>query len=176
MDNDGSITMRLLCAVGQRDGAQVVHDALSLVGDVDFLALVHVIDDRPRHGVEAQRGLLRRISPDRQREIGLAEEAAGRVTLSEADSAARSTGKQIAAIETRLERGKPEQHIVALARQLQVDLVAIRTREYPDGFPRIGPPSVGHTARFVVDHAPCPVLLLRLVVNGHAETGEPRIY
>ena len=168
--------MRLLYAVGQRDGAQMVHDALAFVGDVDYLALVHVIDDRPRHGVEAQRGLLRRISSDRQREIELAEEAAGRVTLSEAESAVSSTGKQTAAIETRLERGKPEQHIVALARQLQVDLVALRTREYPDGFPRIGPPSVGHTARFVVDHAPCPVLLPRLTVNSQAETGESRIY
>jgi hypothetical protein len=27
--------------------------------------------------------------------------------------------------------------------------------------PPTGPPSVGHTARFVVDHAPCPVLLVR---------------
>ncbi len=157
--------MRLLYAIGQRDGAQVVHDALALVGDVDYLALVHVIDDQPRHGVEAQRGLLRRISPDRKREIALAEEVAGRVTLSEAESAARSQGKQITVIETRLERGNPEQNIVALARELHVNLVAIRAREYLDGFPRIGPPSVGHTARFVIDHAPCPVLLLRLAVS-----------
>ncbi|HEX5546031.1 MAG TPA: universal stress protein [Ktedonobacterales bacterium] len=158
--------MRLLCAIGQRDGAQVIHDALALVGDVDYLAIIHVIDDQPRHGVEAQRGLSRRISPDRQREIALAEEAAGRVTLSEAESAARGLGKQIISIETRLERGKPEQNIVALAHELHVDLVALRAREYPDRFPRIGPPSVGHTARFVVDHAPCPVLLLRLVMSG----------
>lgn len=157
--------MRLLCAIGQRDGAQVVHDALALVGDVDYLALIHVIDDQPRHGVEAQRGLLRRISPDRQREIALAEEAAGRVTLSEAESTARNPGRQITAIETRMERGKPEQHIVALAHELHIELVALRAREYPDGFPRIGPPSVGHTARFVIDHAPCPVLLLRLAVS-----------
>lgn len=161
--------MRLLCAIGQRDGAQVVRDALTLIGegDVDYLALVHVIDDQPRHGVEAQRGLVRRISPDRQREIALVEEATGRVTLSEAESAARGLGKQIIiTIETRLERGKPDQIIVALAREFHVNLVALRAREYPDGFPRVGPPSVGHTARFVVDHAPCPVLLLRLTVSG----------
>ena len=164
--------MRLLCAIGQRDGAQVVRDALALIGDVDYLALVHVIDDQPRHGVEAQRGLLRRISPDRQREITLAEESAGREGLREAESGARSPGKQISTIETRLERGKPEQDIVALARELHVDLVAIRAREYPNGFPRIGPPSVGHTARFVVDHAPCPVLLLRLVVNDQTPDGK----
>lgn len=158
--------MRLLCAIGQRDGARVIHDALTLVADVDYLALVHVIDDQPRHGVEAQRGLLRRISPDRQREITLAEDAAGRETLSDAETAARNPDRRITTIETRLERGRPEQHIVALARELHIDLVALRTREYPDGFPRIGPPSIGHTARFVVDHAPCPVLLLRLAVSG----------
>lgn len=163
--------MRLLCAIGQRDGAQVVRDALALVDDVDYLALVHVIDDQPRHGVEAQRGLLRRISPDRQREITLAEESAGREGLSEAESAARSSGQQITTIETHLERGKPEQHIVALARALHIDLVALRAREYPDGFPRIGPPSIGHTARFVVDHAPCPVLLLRLATSGQTTPG-----
>lgn len=157
--------MRLLCAMGQRDGAQVVHDALALVGDIDYLALVHVIDDQPRHGVEAQRGLLRRISPERQREIAEAEESAGREALSEAESALRNLGKQISTIETRLERGKPEHNVVAIARELHVDLVAIRAREYPDGFPRIGPPSVGHTARFVIDHAPCPVLLLRLATS-----------
>jgi nucleotide-binding universal stress UspA family protein len=29
------------------------------------------------------------------------------------------------------------------------------------GRPATGPPAVGRTARFVLDHAPCPVLLLR---------------
>ncbi len=163
--------MRLLCAIGQRDGTQVVRGALALAGDVDYLALVHVIDDQPRHGVEAQRGLLRRISPDRQREIALAEESAGREGLSEAEAAAHSVGQQITTTETRLERGKPEQHIVALARELHVDLVAVGAREHPDGFPRIGPPSVGHTARFVVDHAPCPVLLLRLAASNQTPPG-----
>ncbi len=162
--------MRLLCAIGHRDGAQVIHAALALVGDLDYLALVHIIDDQPRHSVDAQRGLLRRVSPDRQREIALAEESAGKEALSEAEAAARNLDGRITTIETRLERGRPEQNIVTLARELQVDLVAIRAREHPDGFPRIGPPSVGHTARFVVDHAPCPVLLLRLVATGQETT------
>ena len=30
----------------------------------------------------------------------------------------------------------------------------------------IGPKSVGHVARFVLDHAPCPVLLARLASKG----------
>ena len=38
---------------------------------------------------------------------------------------------------------------------------AIRASEGSAGHPRLGPASVGHTARFVIDHAPCDVLLLR---------------
>jgi len=33
------------------------------------------------------------------------------------------------------------------------------------GGPTLGPKSVGHVARFVLDHAPCPVLLLRQYVH-----------
>jgi hypothetical protein len=32
-----------------------------------------------------------------------------------------------------------------------------------------GPRSLGHTARFVVDHSPCPVLLLR-----HSQDASPK--
>lgn len=155
--------MRLLCAVGQRDGAVVVREALALVPGSLELVVLHVIDERPRHDVEGQRGPLRRISPERQRELGQAEEAAGNAALAEAESAAHDAQSQVTSVTARLERGKPEEVIVALARDLHADLVAIRPREYSDGFPRIGPPSVGHTARFVVDHAPCPVLLLRIM-------------
>lgn len=101
------------------------------------------------------------MSPERQREAAEAEEAAGRAALGEAEDVARAAGAQVASIEARLERGKPEQAIVARVREMGADLVALRPREHPESFPLIGPPSVGHTARFVVDHAPCPVLLLR---------------
>lgn len=156
--------MRVLCAIGQRDGAQVVSAALALVGDGIELIIAHVIDDRPRHDVERFSGPLRRMSPDRQRALDLAEEAAGRAALAEAESVAREAGPRISSAETRLERGKPEQVIVALAQTLHIDLVALRPREHPDGHPQRGPASVGHTARFILDHAPCSVLLTRPVV------------
>ncbi|GAC1656538.1 MAG: hypothetical protein NVS4B12_29030 [Ktedonobacteraceae bacterium] len=38
-------------------------------------------------------------------------------------------------------------------------------RSPQSGGPIIGPKSVGHIARFVVDHAPCPVLLVRTVMR-----------
>jgi hypothetical protein len=34
-----------------------------------------------------------------------------------------------------------------------------------DGKPAIDPKSVGHVARFVLDHAPCPVLLSRALTG-----------
>jgi nucleotide-binding universal stress UspA family protein len=155
--------MRLLCAVGQRDGALVVREALALLPGAIELVVLHVIDERPLRDVGQRRGPLRHISPERQRELGQAEETAGSATLAEAEAAAHDAGPQVTSVAARLERGRPEQIIVAQARDLHADVVALRPREYPESFPRTGPPSVGHTARFVVDHAPCPVLLLRIV-------------
>ncbi len=109
--------MRLLCAVGQRDGALVVREALACVGGGIDLTLLHVVDDRPRRDVEAFSGPLRRMAPERRREIDAAEESAGRAALAEAEAAARDAGAQVTSIMTRLERGKPEQVIVALARE-----------------------------------------------------------
>ena len=157
--------MRLLCAVGSSDGALVVREALALVGDSVEVIALHVIDERPRRDIESLRGPLRHISPERQRELGQAEAAAGQATLAEAAAAARDAGAQVTSFVSRLERGRPEQVIVAQARDVGADLVALRPREHPASFPRIGPPSVGHTARFVVDHAPCPVLLLRIATH-----------
>lgn len=155
--------MRLLCPVGQRDGALVVREALALLPGAIELIVLHVIDERPLRDVGQRRGPLRQISLERQRALGQAEESAGRATLTEAEAATHAAGAQVTSVETRLERGRPEQVIVAQARDLRADLVALRPREYPESFPRVGPPSVGHTARFVMDHAPCPVLLLRIV-------------
>jgi nucleotide-binding universal stress UspA family protein len=57
-------------------------------------------------------------------------------------------------------RGRPEQEIVAAAERLEADLLVLCPR------PRVGPTeagprSLGHVARFVVDHSGVPVLLVR---------------
>ena len=43
---------------------------------------------------------------------------------------------------------------VSIAGELTAHLVVLHARESPQGYPKVGPPSVGHTARFVVDHSP----------------------
>jgi nucleotide-binding universal stress UspA family protein len=55
--------------------------------------------------------------------------------------------------------GEPGREICAAALAASASLVVLRASRHFN--PQPGPHSVGHTARFVVDHAPCPVLLIR---------------
>ena len=76
--------------------------------------------------------------------------------LAEAEAAARSLA---AAVETAQVSGEPGPAVCELARSAGVDLIAIRAGGRDQ--PRVGPKSLGPTARFVSDHSPCHVLLLR---------------
>ena len=49
--------------------------------------------------------------------------------------------------------GKPEHAVIEAAAEFDL-LVLSRTNQQP------GPHSIGHATRFVVDHAPCPILLV----------------
>lgn len=153
--------MRVLCAIGIRDGSDTVSRALAAVPSGAELLLVHVIHTGPRQDMGQFGSSLRqrpRGPAPRTESIDAAEDAAGRDALEEAASVAQAAN---ASVTTRLERGKPEQLLVALARETRADLVVLRAREHAGNHPVVGPPSVGHVARFVVDHAPCDVLLLR---------------
>ncbi|MGO9409334.1 MAG: universal stress protein [Spirochaetia bacterium] len=99
-----------------------------------------------------------RLHHAQQRELDAAEEDAGSAALKEAAEEAGRAGIPAA---TRLERGRPEQVVVSLSGELAADLVALLAREMPRGHPLQGPPSIGHTARFIVDHAPVDVLIFR---------------
>ncbi len=65
-----------------------------------------------------------------------------------------------ATISTEVRRGQPEQEIIAAAKAFGANAMVLCAR------PRTGPTepeprSLGHVARFVVDHAPVPVLMVR---------------
>ena len=60
-----------------------------------------------------------------------------------------------------LRQGRPELEIVNAAAEWKADVIVIGARAEYGEPPHIGPKSVGHVARFVLDHAPCPVLLVR---------------
>lgn len=155
--------MRVVCSIGLRAGPDLVRRVLAATaGAQPNLVLVYVIDMSPRKDLAQMSGPLRfgprGADPRHSAAITAAEEATGRAALGEALAEAQAAH---VVAEARLERGKPEQIIVAVAREVQASLVAIRARENAEGHPFIGPASVGHVARFVLDHAPCDVLLLR---------------
>src|SRR5262249_14297953 len=124
------------------------------------LALVFVIDEGPRHGIEALRGPLQRgprLGSQRRAQMRQAEERRGEVVLAGARAVAEHAGG--VTVTTHLLRGGPERVIVELAAQ-STDLVVVSAREGVHAS-FAGPDSIGHVARYVLDHTPCDVLLLR---------------
>lgn len=65
-----------------------------------------------------------------------------------------------ATITTEVRRGRPEDEIIAAAKTFRANAVVLSARPRA-GPTEPGPRSVGHVARFVVDHAAVPVLLIR---------------
>ena len=57
--------------------------------------------------------------------------------------------------------GRPERETVAQLAASPADLCVLGRRPNWEDVPSTGPKSVGRVARFVTDHAPCAVLLLR---------------
>lgn len=130
------------------------------------LILLYVIDTRPSEelGYIARRlhsGT--RAMADREALIASADEQTAEAVLAEAESNCVQLGFSRQAITTEVKSGRPEQEIVHLAAQpeLQIGLVVIGSSYKRGPRPPIGPASVGHVARFVVDHSPCDVLMLR---------------
>jgi nucleotide-binding universal stress UspA family protein len=152
--------MRVLVAVGLRGGAELVERAAARLAPLSEMVLLNVVDSGPRRGlIDLQ---IRRGAPavGRETSISAAEEAASQAAMDEALAAGRRLGLSVRIL---VERGVPEQVIVQVAQREKVDAIAIQASEGLSGRPQIGPASVGHTARFVLDHAPCDVLLLREV-------------
>ena len=150
--------MRVLCCL---DGTNVeqVSKATEMLSATQPLTLgiLYVIDTGPRKDIEHTREcFLRRPGPPRSREDEMeqAELAAAQDVLDEGL-------RYIPNAETFRRQGRPEREIVNVAAEWQADLVIICPRGEYGGKPTIGPKSVGHVARFVLDHAPCPVLLVR---------------
>jgi nucleotide-binding universal stress UspA family protein len=154
--------MRILCAVGQQGGEEIIQRLAGIFPKETEIVLLHVIDSGPRRGLEAYLGRAGQMRPGGREslneQLNAAEETAGQSIIAEARQAAEEAGFLVT---TRIERGNPEHEIVRQASEQGCRLVVIRAIEGSQGRPQIGPASVGHTARFVLDHAPCDVLLLR---------------
>ena len=150
--------MRVLCCLDGTNGEQVskATEILSATQSLT-LGILYVIDTGPRKDIEHTRErFLRRPGPPRSREDEMeqAELAAAQDVLNEGL-------RYLPDAETFQRLGRPEREIVNVSAEWQADLVIICPRGEYGGKPAIGPKSVGHVARFVLDHAPCPVLLVR---------------
>ena len=157
--------MRVLCCL---DGTNIeqVSKALSTLLPVGerTIGLLYVTDSGPRGEIERKReGLLRPRTPSGPLggRMHQAEVAAAQDILQEGQRYLPDT-------EILHREGKPEREIVQCAAEWHADLIIMSPRSPRYAGPTLGPKSVGHVARFVLDHAPCPVLLLRSVANTSA--------
>jgi nucleotide-binding universal stress UspA family protein len=118
--------------------------------------LLFVTDTGPRREIEHLRERFHRHSgpPPREEEMRQAERLSAQDILDEGL-------RHFPRAETLKREGRPEREIVNTAAEWQADLIVVCPRAEYGGRHKIGPKSVGHVARFVLDHAPCPVLLVR---------------
>ena len=150
--------MRVLCCL---DGTNIeqVHEAIStmLRAAAPTIVIIYVIDSGPHGEIERQRErFLRRtqLPPHRREQMQQAESIAAQGILEEG-------GRYFPGAEPIRKEGRPEREIVNTAERWSADLVVICPRSSQSAGPPLGPKSMGHVARFVLDHAPCPVLLVR---------------
>lgn len=143
--------MNVLVWVREGVWAAAIDAARELAGDGDQVTLVHVLDPAIAAGAHgAYAGLLGRGG---RQDPGPAVEAAAVAAESELMAAARERFGRPAEIVFR--RGRVEHEVVAACAGRDLLVVA------RDGdVRRAGPKSLGPPGRFVVDHAPCRVVLV----------------
>ena len=129
-----------------------VHAARNFAPPGSRIVLLHVTaPDVPGAAHGAFAGLLGRGHPERDpgHQVEELAEVAARHLL---DVAAAELDLPATAVNR---HGRPEEEVIAAAEDAGLLIVA------RDGDrTRLGPKSLGHATRFVVDHAPCPVLLV----------------
>lgn len=150
--------MKILCCL---DGTNTepVSRAARMFAEAQPLSigLLTVMDVGPRRDIDRTRERFWRQPIHRQpviREMLAAEKEAAEDIL--------KTGlEHWPEAESLLRQGYPELEIVNTAAEWKADVILICPRAEYGAPPTLGPHSVGHVARFVLDHAPCPVLLVR---------------
>ncbi len=154
--------MRVLSCVDGTNTEQVSRAVGTLLkAEARTIAVLYVTDIGPEVQMEQQRE--RHLRPPhpplpRREQMRRAEGMAAQEILEEGS---RSLG----GAELLRRTGRPEREIVQAAVEWQADVIVICSRSTSGGGPPLGPKSVGHVARFVLDHAPCPVLLVRPLLS-----------
>ena len=154
--------MRVVCCVDGEGSAGLLAATLARLAPIEELTLLYCIDVGHQDDVRlAQGSILGRMHRGERHDtqISAAEEQRAATVLAEAATAARSAGYQ-GQQGTRVVHGRPGHEIVQTLAELRADVVALYPRP-PSRQTPPGPHSLGHAASFIVDHAPCAVLLVK---------------
>ena len=141
--------MRALVWIIEDTWQATIDDAKALLPSDAEITLLHVASTEPETIARAaRRGLLGRHPPPPRRALGRSP--------NRPPGAARRSAERLgrpATLESR--RGRVEREVVAAAERAGM-LVLARDGDRE----RLGPRSLGPATRFVIDHAPCQVLLI----------------
>jgi nucleotide-binding universal stress UspA family protein len=145
------------------DGAgpdQLLEMAVPLVARPAVWVPTHIVDVRGRRDLGFLRGGIPGAGPlsrSQQEIIDAATAEHTRIVLDAAEAGLRKRGLLLEPPQIRV--GEPGREICAVAAAIGARLIVLFARRRADA--GSGPHTVGHTARFVLDHASCPVLLVR---------------
>lgn len=150
--------MRVIVAVDERpDETPLERVAALLSVQGAEVLLVHVLDPAGRAEWEraASRHLMRPSAPRHAAEgMRLADRAEGERLLETAAQRVADWGA--AHVQTHLLEGSPKHTIRALLDGEGADVLVVFVRG-----PEVGPKSIHREARFLIDHAPCAVLVVK---------------
>ena len=157
----------LLCVDGASPNRLLEATPLLLAESLVWIP-THIVDTRGRHDLGLLRGSITGAGPlsrGQQQAIDAATAEHTRAILDATQASLRGLGLPQEPPQIRV--GEPGREICAVAEAVGASLVVLfASRRARAGS---GPHSVGHTARFVLDHATCPVLLVR----GNPASGQP---
>lgn len=146
----------VLVAVSGEETVDFWTEVRALVPPAAVIEVFHVIDDAAAHQIGLQAAhLAHRNAPHGLPPASYEAERRGAEAL--VVDAVAALGRPASSA---IARGRPGHAIVERASERRADCVVVGVRA--DAV-RVAadPHSLGHAARFVVDHAPCPVLLVR---------------
>lgn len=158
------MTTALICVRGYRVAA-VLDAARDVLSPSLAWIVLHVVDTRPHEEVDRALGGLpvhgsgHHRADDRLQRIAAEQ---GEAIRDEIAAWLQAHGRDAEIV---IAHGHPEQEILHLAVERHVDLIAIGSEH-----PGVGPHPLSPPIRYLIDHAPCDVLLLRryAVANGPA--------
>jgi len=149
----------ILCVDGAPPEA-LLEVAVPLLAESAVWVPTHVVDARGRRDL----GSLRRsvtgagpLSHGQQQAIEVASAEHTREVLGAAEASLLRLG--LAQEPPQIRTGEPGREICRVVAEVGAALVVLFSSRHTRA--PAGPGSVGHTARFVLDHAACPVLLVR---------------